>query len=310
MSKIFNSNRSKELEFIANQQMDSERRKKNPDGSMSFVGISLSVLGNSAGKTKTSGEQSGVSTGGSFQALYGSEYCVADLTIPFEWEFGKGHQNEIMGLIASIQTKFSQNLTEIQGKLSEDQEKIMRDSAMRSQAIREAKGEIKENEDDDFDQMTFNKANAPVRAKVISDMSLNCGIECSASIGINSEQSKSVTDRGWKRAKNDPGVLTHRQKEKGLKSVYLMDSDRVQKAQEYVYNLGEQMQKEVLDQLSSGWTNECSLNILKKIDSIVTETKSKKIKIIPEYSPAELDVIRQYKEQIIKDYDSRMNSFE
>lgn len=310
MSKIFTGAHDKELEFTANKELDAARRKKNGDGSMTFVSINLSVLGNSAGRNKTMGQEVVGSTGGSFQALYGSEYCVADLTIPFEWEFGKKNMTKIMGKISSIQTKLSKQLTKIQGKLTPEQEETLKDSAMRSQAIREAKEEIRTNGDDDFDQNTFNKSNAGVRAGVMSDMSLNAGIECSAAVGINSEEAKSAKDRGWKTAAGESGILTFRTKEKGLKSVYLMDSDRVIEAQDYVYEIGSQIQKVVQDNIKSGWANEISLNILEKIDELIKDDSSIQVKNIPAYTANELDRIREYKQAIVKDYDSRMASFE
>lgn len=310
MSKIFTGTHDKELEFTANKDLDAARRQKNGDGSMTFVSINLSVLGNSAGRNKTMGQEVVGSTGGSFQALYGSEYCVADLTIPFEWGFGKANMTKIMGKISSIQTKLSKQLTKIQGTLTPEQEETLRDSAMRSQAIREAKEEIRTNGDDDFDQNTFNKSNAGVRAGVMSDMSLNAGIECSAAVGINSEEAKSARDRGWRTAAGESGILTFRTKEKGLKSVYLMDSDRVIEAQNYVYEIGSQIQKTVQDQIKSGWANEISLNILEKIDEMIKDDPNTQTKNIQAYTADELDRIRSYKQAIVKDYDSRMASFE
>lgn len=310
MSKIFTGAHDKELEFTANKELDSARRKKISDGSMTFVSINLSVLGNSAGRNKTMGEEVIGSTGGSFQALYGSEYCVADLTIPFSWEFGKTQMTVIMKEISELQTKMSQQLTRIQGSLSAEQEEMLRDSAMRSQAIREAKEEIRNGNDDDFDQNTFNKANAGVRAGVISDMSMNAGIECSAAVGINSEEAKSAKDRGWKTASGESGILTFRTKEKGLKSVYLMDAARVKEAQDYVFQVGSEIQSIVTEQIGSGWTNEGSLNILKQINRRIGETSDKYIKVVPPYNPSELSKIKEYKDIVINEYDSRMSSFE
>lgn len=310
MSKIFNGTKDKELEFDSSQKLDSERRKKNPDGSMSFVQIGLSVLGNRLGKNKTSENNTGKATGGSFTGLYGSDYCSANITIPFSWEFGKSHMNDISSTIASIQTKLSQNATEIQGNLTKEEEKELRESAIRSQAIREAKAELQSNGDDDFDQKTFDKANMSVRASVISDMSLNLGVECTAAVGISSPEAKQARDRGWKTSKNDSGILSTRNKEKGLKSVYLMDPDRVAKAQDYVYNLGVQIKGKVDELIGSGWSDEISLNILKAIDGFIKETSSKKIKEIPDWNPDEIARIAAFKKQIVDTYDAQMNSFE
>lgn len=310
MSKIFNGTRDKEMEFTASKKLDDGRRKKDPDGSMTFISFNFGVTGNRLGKNKTANENSGTSTGGSYQGLFGSDYSVAGLTIPISWKYGKEHTNEIMGEIASIQTKFSQNLTEIQGQLTAEQEKELRESAKRSQAVREAKEEIRSNGDDDFDQKAFDKANSGVRASVVSDMSLSAGIECTAAVGINSEEAKSARDRGWKTSKNDSGILSTRNKEKGLKSVYLMDIDRVKKAQDYVYEIGSQMQKLVDDNLKSGWSDEISMNILRGVNSIVKETSSKKIKVVPDYTADEIAEIAAFKKEIINNYDSIMNSFE
>lgn len=308
MSSIFNPKTKEEKEFTASKLLDDARVKVDPDGDMAFVKVSLGVLGNKKGNIKTGGAMGIRATGGAFAAGFGSMYCVADTTIPFRWEYGKMEQGSIMKTIAEIQNKLSAKLTAIQGKLDDQTELALRESAIRSRAIREAKTVLQEDDSSEFDQRTFNAANVNVRAGVITDMSLEGSVRCTFAIAQGSERVEWAISKGYKEVKGK-GIYSIGADEKGLKKIYLVDAAKVEEAQIFVFEIGSKIQDIVTKQLSSGWTDEVSKEILTLINATIPGEATDPIKPIPEFTAGEIAKINDFRDTIVADYRKAMEQF-
>jgi len=306
MSQIVNVKTGEIMEFSANEKLDAARANVAEGKDMAYVGLYENVLGNKQGKIKTAGEESMRATGGSIGAGFGSTYSVADTTIPFEYDWAKGKQAEIGNCIAQIQNKASSNISAIQGNLTKEQEKVLRESSKRSQAIREAKDEIRARSDSEFDQKVFNTANSSVRAGVFSDMSLTSSVGCSFAIMGTSEHAQWARDKGFKKV-DGKDIWTTRADEKGLKKVSLIDADSVTRAKGYVFDVGVMISDVVDKHLTGPWSNEVSMAILKEIADRFPGKVDGDIKVIEDYNAKELAEIADMKALIIKEYDRIIN---
>lgn len=299
MAKVLNVTTGEWTDNNLNSKMNDAVIKVVPDGDMCYVTLESSVTGNKTAEMRTGGDGGNKATGSSVRKHYGSDYAVADTTIPFTFDFCRNNER-VMEAVATIQRKESVNISAIQGQLTEVQESALRTIALKSQAIREARQELERNEDS-LDSECFDRAVSGVKARAYSDMSLRGAIVSTAAIGAGSPNASFALDKGYKRVKGKD-IYFDRQEEAGLKKVYLMDKDAIKRAQAHVWEVYIVLKDAIEKNLVGDWSNEVSLKILEEVAAALPGNPDGDAKEIPNFSAGELAEIAELKRHILKEY--------
>lgn len=308
LSVIYSKKHPEHRKYLVSQILsDGYDLVRNSDQLDSYFQMQLGVLGFSGGKYQSNGIVSTRATGGSYGVGLGSEYCVANTTIPFSGDFGAKNQSTISGLIAIIQNKLSVGLSGIQGKLPHDVEVLMRKTAVQTEAIRQAKDLITRKEES-VDEDSLRGIVRAHKGEAAYTMSLTGGVRVSWSCDSTGKMAEWARSKGYRKVANKD-ILAISAQEKGLKKIYLPNQSAIDDAQEFVYGIGSAMADFVPTVMDKGWSNDVSLTVLTHLSEIIPGDPNGAVKQIADFTPEELVEINTLKNQIVEEYDKMAETF-
>lgn len=265
-----------------------------------YLNIDCNVLGNAMGKNKLESDD----LSSAWSAVHGRKYNNARISIPFSREFVSKNMGEIQKVTAIIASKCSGACAVVQKMMTEEQKKLGRETAMRTQAIREAK-DILLNTAGVVDQDLFNEANRPIRGEVASKVNFEYGVSVSArrikdTEGLNNK--KQFKRKNILIGSSSEIAYVTTMDEKGLKKVPLMTTEMRDKAEEMVYKFA-LVVKEAIKPVAEDPTDEKMMAVIKAISEKMPGDSSVSTQV-PSYTEEEISKMRDWTNQIIKNYRS------
>lgn len=264
-----------------------------------YVTIDSAVLGNKMGLNTVDG----LDQSSALAAVHGRKYNNGRISIPFKRSFVTDNYPALDKLIQGIADKASSQCSALQQMMSDEQVAQGRESAMRSQAIRDAKTEILAR-GSILDQDLFNEANRVVRASVVSKVFYQHGVSVSAR-RINDQEG--IADKGlFKRksisSESGASLIAYvaTADESGLKRVPIMTSQMRSTAEGFVYEFAV-VCLEAVKKIGKDVNGESCLACLEEIYQNMPHSGNQRIEM-PEYNEEELRQIAEWKNLILEAY--------
>lgn len=272
--------------------------KKYPQDDVEYLIVNASVLGNALGRTAIDADD----TSSAWKAVHGRKYNNARISIPFTRGFVSAHMEEIENVTSIIARKCTGACAVVQRMMSDEQKSQGRETAMRTQAIREAKdiliaaGKV-------IDGDLFNEANASVRAQVAAKVNFEFGVSVSArrisdTDGLNDKKQFKRKNVVIGTAPTVGYVVT--MDEKGLKKVPLVTKEMRDKAETTVLEFAKVVHEEI-NKIAADPTDEKCLAAAKAISEKMPGDAKISVEI-PEYNEDELSKIREWRDEVVGNY--------
>lgn len=286
------------LDLTSCSKLSENWDNNHPQDDTEYLIVNANVLGNAAGKKTIDGED----TSSAWAAVHGRKYNNARVAIPFTREFVSNHMVELENLTSIIAGNCTGACAVLQKSMTNEERILGRETAMRSQAIRDAKSYVM-NSGMAFDQDMFNEANRKVRGEAASKLTFEHGVSVSArrihdTDGLNEKKQfkrKSVT------INNAPTVgYVVTMDERGLKRVPIMNKAMRDKAETMVLEFAKVMSVEI-DKIADDPSNEKCLAALEAISKNMTNYGAISVEV-PEYTEEEKSRIAAWTDEIVTNY--------
>lgn len=274
--------------------------QKYPAVDTEYLNIDASVLGNALGKKSLDSDDKS----SAWAAVHGRKYNNARISIPFDREFVTEHMAEIETITQAIAAKCTGACAVVQRMMSDDQKALGRETAMRSQAIRDAKEALRSG-GAVVDEDLFNEANRSVRAEVAAKVNFEFGVSVSAR---RISDTDGLADKKQFKRKNitigsAPTVgYVVTMDERGLKKVPLMSTEMRAKAEETVVAFAKVV-KEEISKISGDPDSAKCLAAVKAIESKMPGDPKISVQI-PDFTEDEMSKIRAWRDEVISNYRS------
>lgn len=289
---------NEEIDLTCCANLSENWDKNHPQDDVEFLIINSNVLGNAAGKKTIDGDD----TSSAWAAVHGRKYNNARVAIPFTREFVTEHYAEITNLTSTIADNCTSACAVLQKLMTDEERQLGRVTAMRSQAIRNARNYIM-NSAMAFDQDMFNEANRKIRGEAASKLTFEHGVSVSArrihdTDGLNEKKQfkrKSVT------INNAPTVgFVVTMDEQGLKKVPIMNKEMKDRAESMVLEFAKIMQTEIV-KIADDPTDEKCLAALEAISRNMSNYGVVSTEV-PEYTDEEKIKIAAWTDEIVANY--------
>lgn len=288
----------KEIDYQCVSDLSEGYDAKYPDADVTYITINAAVLGNAMGKETVDGDD----TSTALAAVQGRKYNNARAAFPLSRRYVDDHYSDVDQVCRDLADKMSSICAELQTMLTPEQVQAGRDVAMRSQAIREAK-EILETNGSSINDTEFARANQHVRASVASKVYANFGGSVSARrLDTNNPDKARPNYKRKSISINGTNVYASVAVAdmSGLKKVPIFDSKARNKAEEYVFQIAAVV-TEAVSKLKDNISDDSVFTALKSVVTKIPGDATKKAEIA-DYTPAELNQIHEWANEIVANY--------
>lgn len=288
----------KEIDYQCVSDLSEGYDTKYPDADVTYITINAAVLGNAMGKETVDGDD----TSTALAAVQGRKYNNARAAFPLSRRYVDDHYSDVDQVCRDLADKMSSICAELQTMLTPEQVQAGRDVAMRSQAIREAK-EILETNGSSINDAEFARANQHVRANVASKVYANFGGSVSARrLDTNNPDKARPNYKRKSISINGTNVYASVAVAdmSGLKKVPIFDSKARNKAEEYVFQIAAVV-TEAVSKLKDNISDDSVFTALKSVVTKIPGDATKKAEIA-DYTPAELNQIHEWANEIVANY--------
>lgn len=289
---------NEEIDLTCCADLSENWDKNHPQDDTEFLIINANVLGNAAGKKAIDGDD----TSSAWAAVHGRKYNNARVAIPFTRKFVTEHYAEITNLTSIVADNCTSACAVLQKLMTDEERQLGRVTAMRSQAIRDAKNYIM-NSAMAFDQDLFNEANRKVRGEAASKLTFEHGVSVSARRinDMDGLKEKKQFKRKSVTINNAPTVgYVVTMDEQGLKKVPIMNRAMRDKAETMVLEFAKVMQSEII-KIAGDPNDEKCLAALRAISKNMSNYGVVSTEV-PEYTEEEKAKIAAWTDEIVTNY--------